>query len=99
MDNMFKPLGNYVLVLPVDVPDTTPSGIVLPESSKERPNQGKVVSVGNGQVTDRGENIPVQVQENQIVFFNKFSGIEMKFEGVKYLLLRESDLLGYLLDE
>lgn len=96
---MFKPLGNYVLVLPVDVPDTTPSGIVLPESSKERPNQGKVVSVGNGQVTDRGENIPVQVRENQIVFFNKFSGIEMKFEGVKYLLLRESDLLGYLLDE
>lgn len=99
MDNMFKPLGNYILVLPSVTPDTTPSGIVLPESSKERPNQGRIVSVGNGQITDRGEVIPLQVQEGQVVFFNKFSGVEMKFDGTKYLLLRDSELLGYLVNE
>lgn len=93
---MFKPLSNYVLVEPIEAPDTTPSGLVLPESSKEKPNQGRVVSVGNGQVTDHGDTIPVMVFEEDVVFFNKYSGIEIKLDGKKYLLIRDVELLGYL---
>ncbi len=93
---MFKPLSNYVLILPVELPDTTPSGLLLPESSKERPNQGKVVSVGQGQFTDRGEIIPASVKPNDLVFFQKYSGVEIKLEGKKYLLMRDTDLLGVM---
>lgn len=93
---MFKPLSNYVLIEPVEIPDTTPSGLVLPESSKEKPNQGKVVAVGEGQITDRGDKILVTVSQGDVVFFNKYSGIEIKLEGKKYLLMRDTELLGYI---
>lgn len=92
---MFKPLSNYILIEPGEIPDTTPSGLVLPESSKEKPNQGKVVAVGEGQITDRGDKIPVMVSQGDVVFFNKYSGIEIKLEGKKYLLMRDTELLGY----
>ncbi len=93
---MFKPIGNYCLIQPVEIPDTTPSGLVLPESSKERPNQGKVVAVGNGQWGNNDERLPISVKVNDTVFFNKFSGMEIKLEGKKYLLIRDMDLLGYV---
>lgn len=92
----FTPVGNYVLVLPMETPDTTPSGLVLPESSKEKPNQGVVQRVGQGIRNDLGNLISPTVKVNDTVFFQKYSGTEMKLDGVKYLLLRESDLLGYL---
>lgn len=92
----FKPLGNYVLIEPIEIPDTTPSGLVLPESSKERPNQGEVISVGDGQLSDRGELIPVSVKCGEVVLFQKYSGIEFKLEGKKFLIMRDTELLGTL---
>lgn len=92
----FKPLSNYVLILPIDVPDTTPSGIILPESSKDKPNHGTVVAYGEGQRNDRGELIPVSLKDGDQVLFQKYAGVEIKLDGKKYLLMRETDILGIL---
>lgn len=92
----FTPTGNYLLIEPIELPDTTPSGIILPESSKERPNQGKVISVGPGQISDKGDAIPVSVKENDTVLFQKYSGVEFKLEGKKYLIMRDTEILGTL---
>jgi chaperonin GroES len=92
----FKPLSNYILVKPVEMPDTTPSGILLPEASKEKPNHGVVVAYGEGQRNDKGELIPTVLKDGDTVLFQKYSGIEVKLDGVKYLLMRETDILGIL---
>ena len=92
----FRPLSNYVLILPVEVPDKTPSGIILPEASKEKPNHGQVVAFGEGQRDLYGELIPPTVKTGDTVLFQKFAGIEVKLEGTKYLLMRETDILGIL---
>ena len=93
----FKPLSNYILILPVEAPDTTPSGIILPETSKDRPNHGTVVAYGEGQRNDKGELIPVSLKEQDHVLFQKYAGVEVKLEGTKYLLMRETDVLGVLI--
>lgn len=95
----FKPLSNYVLIEPQESPDTTPSGILLPETSKERPNLGKVVAYGEGQRNDKGELIPVLLKEGDRILFQKYAGVEIKLENKKYLLMRETDVLGILSDE
>lgn len=93
---MLKPLGNYVLVKPEEVSNTTKSGLALPDSAVDRPNQGNVVATGDGLLSDTGEPIPMRVAVYQKVLFPKYSGVELKFDGIKYLLLRESDLFGIL---
>lgn len=90
-----KPLSNYVLIEPVEVPDTTPSGLVLPESSKDRPNQGKVIAVGDGQMYD-GKMISVNVSVGDMVLFPKYSGTELKLNNKKYIIMRDTDLFGIL---
>jgi len=95
----FIPLSNYVLIEPQELPDTTPSGILLPEGSKERPNLGIVFVKGAGQRNEHGELIPMTVQIGNKVFFQKYSGIEVKLDGKKYLLMRETDILGILNDD
>ena len=92
---MLQPLSNYVLIEPVEVADKTPSGLLLPESSQERPNQGRVVAVGDGQMYE-GKPIPVMVKVGDMVLFPRYSGTEMKFGGKKYLIMRDSDLFGIL---
>lgn len=94
----FKPLSNYVLIKPIEIPDTTPSGIVLPESSKDRPNQGKVIAVGDGQLSDRLDHIPVSTKVGDVVLFPKYSGTELKLNGEKFLIMRDTDLFGILSD-
>lgn len=96
---MFKPLSNYILISPIELPDTTPSGLLLPENSKERPNQGKVIATGNGQRSDNGELIPLNVSVNDVVFFPKYSGMEIKLDGERYLILRDTELLGILIGD
>jgi chaperonin GroES len=96
MTTTFKPLSNYVLVRPMEMPDTTPSGLLLPEASKEKPNHGTVVAYGDGVRNDRGGLIPMALKEGDTVLFQKYSGIEVKLDGVKYLLMRETDILGIL---
>lgn len=92
----FKPLSNYVLILPVEMPDTTPSGILLPETSKDKPNHGTVIAYGEGQRDTYGDLIPVSLKEGDKVLFQKYAGVEIKLDGTKYLLMRETDVLGIL---
>jgi chaperonin GroES len=86
-----------VVVEPIEQEDVTPSGIVLPETAKEKPQKGKVVSVGPGDRDEDGKRIPMDVSEGDVVLFAKYSGTEIKVDGKKVLILRESDLLAIVL--
>jgi chaperonin GroES len=90
----FKPLGGRVLVEPVEQEEVTAGGIVLPETAKEKPQQGKVLAAGPGERNDKGERIALDVKVGDIVLFAKYSGTEVKMEGKKLLIMRENDLLG-----
>ena len=93
---MIKPLGDRVVIEQMEAEEKTASGIVLPGTAKEKPQQGKVVAVGPGRVLDNGTRVTVDVQVNDQVIFSKFSGTELKLDGKEYLVLRESDILGVL---
>jgi chaperonin GroES len=94
MSIKLKPLGNRVVVEPVEQEEVTAGGIVLPETAKEKPQKGMVLSVGPGERDDDGDFIPMEVKEGDTVLFAKYSGTEIKVEGKKLLILRESDLLA-----
>lgn len=91
-----KPLGNRVIVEPIEQEEVTVGGIVLPETAKEKPQKGKVLAVGPGDRDEDGDRIPMDVKENDVVLFAKYSGTEIKIEGKKILILRESDLLAII---
>ncbi|HMU94659.1 MAG TPA: co-chaperone GroES [Anaerolineales bacterium] len=90
----FKPLGGRVLVEPIEQEEVTAGGIVLPETAKEKPQQGKILAAGPGDRNDKGERIAMDVKVGDVVLFAKYSGTEVKIEGKKVLILRESDILG-----
>lgn len=92
---MIKPLGDRVVIEAIEKEETTASGIVLPESAKEKPQEGKVIAVGNGTVKD-GERIPLELKEGDRVIYSKYAGTEVKFEGKELLIMRESDVLAIL---
>lgn len=92
---MIKPLGDRVVIEAIAKEETTASGIVLPDSAKEKPQEGKVVAVGAGAVKD-GERIPLELKEGDRVIFSKYAGTEIKFEGRELLIMRESDVLAIL---
>ena len=94
MSISLKPLGNRVVVEPVEQDEVTPGGIVLPESAKEKPQKGKVLSVGPGERDDNGKYIPMDVKAGDTVLYAKYSGTEIKLDGKKLLILRETDLLA-----
>ena len=89
-----KPLGSRVLVEPIEAEEVTAGGIVLPETAKEKPQKGKVLSVGPGDRDEDGDRIKLDVSEGDVVLFAKYSGTEIKVDGKKLLILRESDLLA-----
>lgn len=89
-----KPLGNRVVVEPIEQEEVTAGGIVLPETAKEKPQKGTVIAVGLGDRDDKGNRIPMDVKEGDVVLFAKYSGTEIKLDGKKVLILRESDLLA-----
>jgi chaperonin GroES len=89
-----KPLGDKVLVQPNTSTEKTAGGIVLPDSAKERPQEGKVIAVGPGRVTDNGEKVKVNVKEGDTVIYSKYGGTEIKVDGTEYLILDESSLLA-----
>lgn len=99
MSITLKPLGNRVVVEPVEQEEVTAGGIVLPETAKEKPQKGLVISVGPGERDDDGDYIPMDVKQNDIVLFAKYAGTEIKIDGKKLLILRESDLLAIVLSE
>ncbi|TFB13688.1 co-chaperone GroES [Filobacillus milosensis] len=91
---MLKPLGDRVIVEVVEQEEQTASGIVLPDSAKEKPQEGKIVAVGSGRVTDNGEKVELEVKQGDHVIYSKFAGTEVKQDGNEYLVLRESDILA-----
>ena len=94
MSISLKPLGNRVVVKPVEEEDVTAGGIVLPESAKEKPQKGEILAIGPGDRDDDGKRIELDVAEGDIVLYAKYSGTEIKLDGDKLLILRESDLLA-----
>lgn len=96
MSFSLKPLGNRVVVEPTEQEEVTSGGIVLPETAKEKPQKGKVLSVGPGERDDEGKRIPLDVKVGDSVLFAKYSGTEIKLDGKKLLILRESDLLAII---
>lgn len=89
-----KPLADYILVEPAEKETTLPSGIVLPDTSKEKPQEGKVLAVGPGKRNEDGETIPLSVKVGDTVIYKKWGGTDIKIEGKDYLLIREEDLLA-----
>jgi chaperonin GroES len=92
----FKPLGGRVLVEPLEQEEMTPGGIILPETAKEKPQEGKVLAIGPGERDDEGKRITMDVKVGDRVLFAKYSGTEVKMDGKKLLIMRESDILGII---
>lgn len=91
-----KPLGDRLVIEPIEQEEVTAGGIVLPETAKEKPQQGKVLAVGPGARDDEGKRIEMDVKLGDKVLYAKYSGTEFKMNNKKYLILRESDLLAIL---
>ncbi|HEX8103114.1 MAG TPA: co-chaperone GroES [Solirubrobacteraceae bacterium] len=90
-----KPLGDRLIVKALDEEQTTASGLVLPDTAKEKPQKGKVIAVGDGRYDDDGEKrIPLDVSEGDEVLYSKYGGTEIKVDGEDLLVLRESDVLA-----
>ena len=89
-----KPLADRLVVEPIEQEDVTAGGIILPETAKEKPQQGKVLAAGPGRTDEDGKRIPMEVNVGDKVLYAKYSGTEIKLDGKKVLILRESDILA-----
>lgn len=89
-----KPLDDRVVVEPMDAEEVTAGGIVLPDTAKEKPQQGKVIAVGPGRVLDTGERAKPAVKKGDVVVYAKYGGTEIEVDGKEYKILRESDVLA-----
>ena len=94
MSTNLKPLGDRLVVDPQEKEEVTASGLVLPETAKEKPQQGTVVAIGPGRRDDDGDRIPMDVAEGDTVLYAKYAGTEIKLDGKKVLILKESDVLA-----
>tara|TARA_A100001011_G_scaffold46328_1_gene43725 strand:- start:1673 stop:1957 length:285 start_codon:yes stop_codon:yes gene_type:complete len=92
----FRPLHDRVVVKRLDSEEKTASGIIIPDSAKEKPMEGEIISVGTGARDDSGKIIPLDVKTGDKVLFGKWSGTEVKIEDVDYLIMKESDIMGIL---
>ena len=91
-----KPLGGRVIVEPIEQEEMTAGGIILPETAKEKPQEGKILAAGPGDRKEDGERVPMEVQIGDKVLYAKYSGTEVKMDGKKLLILRESDILAVI---
>ena len=91
-----RPLQDRILVQRMEEETTTKGGIIIPDTAKEKPAEGKVVSVGNGKIGDDGKRIPLEIKKGDKILFGKYSGTEVKIEGDEYLIMREDDILGII---
>ncbi len=89
-----KPLGDRLIVKAVEEEETTASGIVLPDTAKEKPQRGKVLAAGDGKVSDDGKRVPLDVAEGDEVLYSKYGGTDITIDGDELLVLRESDVLA-----
>jgi chaperonin GroES len=91
-----KPLQDRILVQRVEEETTTKGGIIIPDSAKEKPAEGKVVAAGEGKVADDGKRVALEVKAGDRILFGKYSGTEVKIDGEEYLIMREDDVLGII---
>lgn len=91
-----KPLADRILVEIVEEEEVKKGGIILPDTAKEKPQQGKVIAVGPGRVDDKGNRIPLEVKKGDYILFGKYSGQEIKMEDKEYLIMREDDVLAII---
>ena len=91
-----RPLQDRILVQRVKEEEKTKGGIIIPDTAKEKPAEGKVVAVGNGKHDDSGKRIALEVKKGDRILFGKYSGTEVKMEGEEYLIMREDDVLGII---
>ncbi len=94
--HLLKPLGDRVIIELVESEEKTASGIVLPDTAKEKPQEGKIVAVGTGRVLENGERVALEVAQGDRIIFSKYAGTEVKYDGSDYLILRESDILAVI---
>ncbi len=91
-----RPLADRILVKRIKEEEKTKGGLIIPDTAKEKPQEGKVVAVGKGKTTDEGKVIPLDVKAGDRILFGKYSGSEVKIEGEEHLILREDDILGVI---
>ncbi|OCS82461.1 co-chaperone GroES [Caryophanon tenue] len=91
---MLKPLGDRIIIELEEVEQTTSFGIIVPDSAKEKPQQGVVVAVGTGRVLDNGTRVELDVKVNDRIIFSQYAGTEVKYDGKEYLILSEKDVLA-----
>lgn len=94
MATSLKPLGDRVVIKPTPKDEVTKSGIILPDTAKEKPQEGTIIAVGPGKMDDKGVRSPVDVKEGQKVLYAKYAGTEFKLEDTEYLILSEKDILA-----
>lgn len=93
------PLGDRVLVRPNEKDETRKSGIIIPDTAKEKPQEGKVVAVGKGKASDEGKLLPMEVKPGDTVLYGKYSGTEIKLDDVDHLILHQDDILGIVVSK
>ncbi|KPL18399.1 MAG: molecular chaperone GroES [candidate division Zixibacteria bacterium SM23_81] len=91
-----KPLADRVLVKPQEEEEVKKGGIIIPDTAKEKPQQGKVVAVGPGKLTETGEKVTPEVKKGDMILYGKYSGTEVTIDGEEYLIMRESDILAVI---
>jgi chaperonin GroES len=91
-----RPLGDRVLVQPMDVSEETKGGIIIPDTAKEKPQEGKVIAIGTGKLDDDGKKIPFNVKKGDLVLMPKYGGTEVKVDDKEYQIVREDDILAVI---
>ncbi len=98
MNMKVKPLHDRILVQRIEEEERTKSGIIIPDTAKEKPIMGKVIAVGDGRILENGQKLPLSVKEGDRILFGKYAGTEVKIEGEEYLIMREDDVLAIIED-
>jgi len=91
-----KPLGERVLVEPIKEDEVAKGGIIIPDSAKEKPQEGKIIAIGTGKIDDNGKVVPFNVKKGDIVLMPKYGGTEVKIDGKEYQIMREDDILAVI---
>jgi len=93
---VIRPLGERVVVKPLPSEEKTKGGIVLPDTAKEKPQEGEVIAVGSGKILETGQRVPIDLKPGDRILFSKYAGNEVKIDDVEYLIMREADILGVI---
>lgn len=91
-----KPLNDRVIAVRVDQEQKTTGGIIIPDTAKEKPQEGKIVAAGPGKLDDKGNRIPMEVKEGDRILFSKYAGTEIKIDGVEHIFMKEDDILAVI---